>query len=188
LPPQESSNISLRGEYLSFVDTIMYPTENETEMGCGKYWFNFFSPTEQDAGGNYRFENWRFFAQQFHSISFGGKIEMTLKILIGQEIQEKKIDLLTDKGKNNNLIIKLLKLLIYIFLEDFLDMMENKARNRKKYLTCKLNDWSKILGTFESKQKNSQFKEGNKGRKPREFKIPSRTLVEFFSPFFFFFL
>jgi hypothetical protein len=29
---------------------------------------------------------------------------MTLKILIGQEIQEKKIDLLTDKGKDTKLI------------------------------------------------------------------------------------
>jgi hypothetical protein len=59
-------------------------------------------------------------------------------------------------------------------------MMEDKAQNRKKYISCKLNEWNKILGTFESKQQNSQFKKGNKGRKPRVFKISSRTLVDEF--------
>jgi hypothetical protein len=58
--------------------------------------------------------------------------------------------------------------------------MEYKAGSRRNYITNKINELKKILGTFESKQKDTQFKEGNKGRKQRQFKITtSRTLVVF---------
>jgi hypothetical protein len=58
--------------------------------------------------------------------------------------------------------------------------MEYKALLRKIYIKDKLNEWEKVLGTFESKQKDTQFKEGNTGRKQRQFKLTtSRTLVVF---------
>jgi hypothetical protein len=53
--------------------------------------------------------------------------------------------------------------------------MEQKARRRKRYIAEKLNEFKKVLGIFESKQKNGQFKKGNEGRKPKSFN--SRTLV-----------
>jgi hypothetical protein len=59
---------------------------------------------------------------------------------------------------------------------DFLLMMQDKAKQRNKYVARKMNEWKKIIGIFESRQKNSYFKEGNKGRKVDKFNA-TRTLV-----------
>jgi hypothetical protein len=104
--PAESSNKNLRFEYLSFVDCVMFGDENSNDSG--KYWFNFWNPMDREAAGRYRIDNWNFFAKEFHSISFGGKTELKIKFLPSpqqdqmqtrQEIVEKEIDLLTDRGK-----------------------------------------------------------------------------------------
>jgi hypothetical protein len=93
----------------------MYPREEEEAAGNGLYWFNYWSPTEKELAGKFRNDNWMFFAKALHSVSFAGKIDVTLKYYsplpasyqeqgqqeeIAQEtVIEAKINLLTDKGK-----------------------------------------------------------------------------------------
>jgi hypothetical protein len=104
LPEPDVKDLTLRGEYLRYIDSIMYPRDEEDGMGVGNFWFNYWSPTDNEFAGRFRNDNWAFFAKQFHSISFDDKIELNIKFLSrqeqGQEITtEKTINLLTDKGK-----------------------------------------------------------------------------------------
>jgi hypothetical protein len=101
LTQESSSNITLRTEFLCFIDSVMYPKEGDVSSS-GNYWFNFWSPTDREAAGNFRDLNWKFFAQELHSICFEGKIEIKIKVISpgqNQTPSELKIAVMSDLGK-----------------------------------------------------------------------------------------
>jgi hypothetical protein len=100
LKEADVKDLSLRGEYLSFIDSVMYPREE-----IAIFWFNYWSPTDNEVAGRFRNDNWTFFAKQFHSICFADKIDLKIKYFSRQAqdqeniIIETTLNLLTDKGR-----------------------------------------------------------------------------------------